>query len=203
MMRKFAPVAWMAGASAAGIAVAAAAAGAFGLHYEAVVAAVRGSARVAFGFFWLAYAGGAPTALFGDAFAGLVARRREFGLAFAAALAVHLSLVAVLFRISSRQPISNAGIAYFGAGALLTYLLAIASIARVRRALPEQVWRLMSSIGMEYILFLFLLDLVVHPLRDGFGNPLDYAPFSLLAILAPLLRWTAIVQRRRGKRLTG
>jgi hypothetical protein len=193
---------WIAGAFGAGIAVTAIAVGAYGPHYRAVVAAVRGSARVAFLFFWLAYAGGALATLFGDTFARLALRRREFGLAFAAALAVHLSLVAVLFRVSSHQPISNTLIAYFGAGAVYTYLLAAGSIERVRRAVPQRAWRIIGGIGMEYILFLFILDLVVHPIRDGFGSPLDYAPFSLLAVVAPVLRWAAVLQRRRTTRLS-
>ena len=196
MPRKPVPAVWMAGAFAAAIAVATAAFAAFGPHYQAVVVAVRGSARVAFVFFWLSYASGGLASWFGELFAGLARRRREFGLAFAAALSVHLSLVAVLFRISTSRPIGNAGIVYFGTGAAVAYLLAAASIEPVRRALPPAAWRLLSGLGMEYILLLFILDLVVHPLRDGFGNPLDYAPFSLLAIAAPLLRWSAMLRRR-------
>jgi hypothetical protein len=191
---------WMGGAFSTAATVAVAALLASGFHYRGVVAAVTLSARVAFVFFLAAYTGGALAAAFGSNFAALARRRREFGLAFAAALAVHLTCVAVLFRISLARPIGNAGIVYFGLGAWWTYALAACSIERVRRVLPPRVWRIMRGIGMEYIAWLFILDFVVGPIRNGFNHPLDYAPFAALAILAPLLRWTVLLQRWRVKR---
>jgi hypothetical protein len=59
-------------------------------------AALFATGRVAFLWFWAAYAGGALTTLFGAAFLPLKQRGREFGLAFAAALLVHLALVSWL-----------------------------------------------------------------------------------------------------------
>ena len=46
--------------------------------------------------FWPAYVGGALTALFGNVFAPLRDNSRNFGLAFAAALSIHLGLVGCL-----------------------------------------------------------------------------------------------------------
>jgi hypothetical protein len=192
---------WMGGALFAALAVAAVALMALGTDRHGVAAAVTATARVAFVFFWLASAGSAIAALFGPRGGGLGRHGRESGLAFAAALSVHLALVGWLFRIALRQPLGDAGIVYFGIGALWTYALALCSIARVRRVVPPPIWRLLSSVGIEYISLLFFLDFVVHPLRNGFGHPLEYAPFSFLAVAGPLLRWTAAVWRWRAKRL--
>jgi hypothetical protein len=197
--RKPAAAMWMAGAFSAALFAAAVALLMLGINRHGVVAAVKSSARAAFVFFWLAYAGGGLSTLFGPYFAGLARRRREFGLAFAAALSVHLTLVAVLFRVSLRPPIGDAGIVYFGIGALWTYALALLSIERVRRLLRPSVWQFVRSAGMEYITLLFVLDFVIHPIRNGFNSTIAYAPFAALVIIGPLLRWAGLVQgwRRR------
>ncbi|HJU18781.1 MAG TPA: hypothetical protein VJ770_20200 [Stellaceae bacterium] len=192
---------WVSGALFAALAVAAAALAALGPDRHGVAAAVTSTARVAFVFFWLASAGNAIAVLFGPRSGGLGRHGREFGLAFAAALSVHLALVAWLFKISLRQPLGDAGIVYFGIGALWTYALALCSVAAVRRGLPPRIWPILSGVGIEYISLLFFLDFVVHPIRNGFGHPLEYAPFSFLVIAGSLLRWTAAVRRWRTKRL--
>jgi hypothetical protein len=198
MTHKFGAAIWMGGALFAALAVAAAALIALGTERHGVEVAVTSAARVAFIFFWFAYTGGAIARFWG----GELGRRgREFGLAFAAALSVHLALVGWLFRISLHQPIGDTGIVYFGTGALWTYALALCSLPKVRRILPPLMWRIISGIGMEYIAWLFFLDFVVNPLRNGFPHPLEYAPFSFLIVAGPVLRWTATVQRWRAKRL--
>jgi hypothetical protein len=190
---------WMAGAFFAALFAAAAALLVGGINRHGVVAGVRTSARVAFVFFWLAYAGGGLATLFAPHFAGLARLRREFGLGFAAALSVHLVLVAVLFLVSLQPPIGDVGIVHFGIGALWTYALAVLSIERVRRVLQPSLWQLASGAGMEYIMLLFALDLLVHPIRSGFDPPIAYVPFAALVIIGPLLRWAGLLQgcRRR------
>jgi hypothetical protein len=80
-----------------------------------------------------AYAGGAIAALFGNAFASLRDNGRNFGLAFAAALTVHLGLVVCL---CATGEVPDAKIfVVFGAAAILTYVLALLSLPRVRQAL--------------------------------------------------------------------
>jgi hypothetical protein len=201
VMHRFAPAIWMGSAFSAAAAVAAVVLWACGLNYHGVSVAVTSSARVAFLFFWLAYAGGALARLCGPNLARFSGLSREFGLAFVAALSVHLLLVAVLFRISSRPPMGNAGILYFGIGASWTYAIALCSIELIRGGLRPAIWRAMSSIGIEYIELLFVLDFVVHPIRNGFSHPLEYAPFSALVIIGPLLRWTVAVKRWRTSRI--
>jgi hypothetical protein len=200
MRHKSGAALWMGGALCAALAVAAAALTALGTDRHGVAAAVTATARVAFVFFWLASTGSAIAALFGPRGGGLGRHGREFGLAFAAALSVHLALVVWLFKISLRQPLGDAGIVYFGIGALWTYALALCSIATLRRVLPPPIWRLLNGVGIEYISLLFFLDFVVHPLRNGFGHPLAYAPFAFLVIAGSLLRWTAMARRWRAQR---
>jgi hypothetical protein len=60
---------------------------------NALVTALRLTARWSFLLFWMAYTGSAMGALFGPAFEVLARRGREFGLAYAAAHLIHLGLV--------------------------------------------------------------------------------------------------------------
>jgi hypothetical protein len=160
---------------------------------EGVTYATESVARVAFVFFWLAYTGGALAALFGSRFEILARHRRELGLAFAASLLVHLAFVAWLFHISFRQPVSDAVVFYFGIGALWAYALALASVKPVRELMGPVAWRVFNAGGLEYIAFLFFRDFVLLPLKYGTAHPLYYAPFSILSILGPGLRWLAML----------
>ena len=73
----------------------------FGDEQRGVSIALQATARLAFLFFWPAYVGGALTFLFGDLFLPIRRHARELGLAFAAALLVHLGLVVRLCAIGS------------------------------------------------------------------------------------------------------
>ena len=87
------PAAWMGAAFAANLFLAAIILVARGTGVHGIETALRATARVSFLWFWVAYAGGALATLFGAAFLPLRQHGREFGLAFAAALLVHLILV--------------------------------------------------------------------------------------------------------------
>jgi hypothetical protein len=189
---------WMGAAFCAALAVGLLALAVFGRGVWGVSLATVSAARVAFVFFWLTYTGGALAALFGSAFDGLARRRREFGLAFASALLVHLALVAWLFRISARQPIPDAWIVYFGVGALSAYVLALGSLTRFRSLWKTRFWRIFGAVALEYIAFLFFRDFVVLPFQLGLGMPLSYLPFAALIILGISLRVAATVQRWRA-----
>jgi hypothetical protein len=166
-----------------------------GTGQQGVSVATESVARVAFVFFWLAYAGGALATFFGSASDGLARHRREFGLAFAAALLVHLAFVAWLFRISFPQPVSDTVVLYFGIGALWTYGLALGSIKCLHDLLGANLWRIFSFAGVEYIAFLFFRDFILVPLQYGAEHPFNYVPFSILIIVGPLLRWASITRR--------
>ena len=154
---------------------------------------MRSAARVAFVFFWLAYASRSILSLVN--FRNVrFERGRAFGLAFAAALLVHLVLVAWLFQIASRQPMGDEGIVYFGIGAVWTCFLALFSINPKR---ASQRWlHLVREFGSGYILLLFFLDFVIAPLRNDGGYSWEYVPFAILTVAAPTLRGIAFIVRQ-------
>jgi hypothetical protein len=149
------------------------------------------SARVAFLFFWPAYVGGALTSLFGNIFRPLKEHARDFGLAFAAALLVHLGFV---IRLCVVGPAPSAEtFVIFGTAAVFAYLLALLSISRVRQALPRTIWPPIRFVAMNYIAFAFLLDFAKFPSSD-LRQSVAYLPFAALAIIGPALRLAAWVQ---------
>jgi hypothetical protein len=164
-----------------------------------IAIALTTSARVAFLFFWPAYVGGALTSLFGSLFAPLKEHTRDFGLAFAAAISVHLSFVAYLCLIGHAQ--SRKTFIIFGTAAALTYLLALLSIVRVRQALPPSFWPPIRFVAMNYIALVFLLDFKRFPL--DLRESLTYLPFATLAIIGPALRFAAWVQYHLSRKLAG
>ena len=87
---------WMFSAVCAALTLAASVTIALGAKQSGIDAALAATARLMFLLFWPAYSGGALVALFGAVFQPLKQHAREFGLAFASALLVHLGLVAVL-----------------------------------------------------------------------------------------------------------
>jgi hypothetical protein len=157
----------------------------FRTPHENLGIALKTSARLAFLFFWLAYAGGALTSLFGEAFSPLKRHARDLGLAFAGALLVHLALVAYLCVSASAPPATT--FVVFGPAALLTYLLVFFSIDQARQAIPATLWQVIRSFAMNYIMLAFLYDFIQFRLAD-LRDLLLYFPFAALAIIALLLR---------------
>jgi len=155
------------------------------------------SARVAFLFFWPAYAGGALTSLVGSVFLPLKEHARDFGLAFAAAITVHFSFVAYLCLVG-RAP-STETFLIFGTAAVFTYLLALLSINRVRQALPRSFWPPIHFVAMNYIALAFFLDFKRFPV-DDLRESLAYLPFLALAIAGPALRFAAWIRRHLPRR---
>jgi hypothetical protein len=159
-------------------------------RHRDIASALAMSARVAFLFFWPAYVGGALTSLFGSLFLPLKEHARDFGLAFATALLVHLGFVAYLCLVG-RAP-STETFVIFGTAAVFTYILALLSINRVRQALPPKLWPPIRFVAMNYIALAFLLDFKRFPVDDLRQN-LAYLPFAALAIIGPALRFAAWV----------
>jgi hypothetical protein len=195
MTRRWETAAWTGGAFSVAVAVGLVVLAVLGRGLRGVTIATESVARVAFLFFFLAYAGGALARFCGPAFAVLARRRRELGLAFAAALAVHLTLVAWLFHISFFAPVPPSVVLYFGIGAAWAYGMALASLQRVRAMMGETAWRIFTVAGSEYIAFLFLRDFVLLSHPAGLRHTLFYAPFAVLSIAGPLLRWSAAIAK--------
>jgi hypothetical protein len=160
--------------------------------------ALAATARVAFLWFWVAYTGGALAALFGATFLPLKQLSRELGLAFAAALLVHLALVGWLCWIGSAPRIGV--FVFFGPVAALTFVLALLSFGNLHTMLGPKPWRLLRTVGMNVILCAFLKDFMQHPLHGGAQHVVDYLPFVVMAIAAPLLRLAAWGLRLRETR---
>jgi hypothetical protein len=161
---------------------------------ERVDMALRATARWSFFLFWLASAGGALTTLFGPRFQALAKRGRDFGLAFASAHLVHLGLVAWVY-YSSAEPPGRPTLIFFGIAAFWTYLLAILSIKHLSAKLSPKVWRIVRTVGVEYIAFAFLVDFNKVSFQDGIANVIVYMPLLALAVAGPLLRLAAVVKR--------
>jgi hypothetical protein len=184
----------MGAAAGAAIALAVSVIAQLGVGRTGTEAALRLTARLAFMFFWPSYVGGALVTLFGPAFQPIKRRAREFGLAFAAVLAVHLGLIAWLCWIGSAPPARV--FAIFGMGAIWTYLLALCSIEWLGRAVGSVGWWVLKNIGMNYIAYAFASDFLA-PLHHGTARRLsEYIPFAVLAVLGPALRLAAALKPR-------
>ena len=161
--------------------------------------ALAATARVAFLWFWVAYTGGALTTLFGAAFLPLKQHGREFGLAFAAALLVHLSLVAWLCWIGAAPGVGV--FKFFGTAAGVTFLLVFFSFGNLHTMLGPKCWLLLRTIGMNFILYAFFSDFAKDPLHGGIRRVVEYLPFIVLTVAAPLLRLAAWLRTREGPRI--
>ncbi len=203
MERRSATCLWMGAALCGAVGLAMVALAAFGTGATGLRRALDLTARFSFGLFWLAYAGSALAALFGPAFLAAARRGREFGLAFASAHLVHVGLVVWLFRVSLQPPVSGAAFAFFAIGLMWTYLLALFSIRRVSQMLGPVRWRILRTVGLEYISFVFLWDFINHPLHWNAKSLIGYLPFSTLAVAGTMLRLAAWVRRRQAAAARG
>jgi hypothetical protein len=155
--------------------------------------ALQATARLSFLLFWPAYSASALAALFGPAFQPLKQHARELGLAFSAALLVHLGLVGLLCWFFQAPPVGT--FIFFGGAAVCAYLLALFSIPRLHQALGPKYWWLLSNVGMNYLAYAFLKDFWNEPLYGGIKHVLAYFPFAVLAVAGPMLRLAAFAQR--------
>jgi hypothetical protein len=167
---------------------------AFGAGNAGTTTALRATARLSFLLFWPAYAGGAMAALFGPRFGRFARQGRNFGLAFASAQLPHLGLVVWIGWIS-HQSVVEAAMPFFAVGIVWTYVLALSSVERVSNALSASLWRVLRTVGLEYIALVFFADFVIDPIQRGGRNPIEYVPFAVLLIAGSLLRIAAIVRQ--------
>jgi hypothetical protein len=192
--QRFTARGWMAAAFCVGLAV-------FAL---ARLTQIRGAdlgatARWSFVLFWLGSTGGALARLFGPTFDELARRARDLSLAYAAAQLVHLGIV-VRVLYTSPQPASE--LLFFGMAVFWTYLLAAVSLTKLSVRLDPRVWRILRTVGVEYIALAFLVDFARYRFDGGFFNAVYYLPFLVLAIAAPALRLAAFVKRTIEKKRT-
>ena len=185
---------WMAAAFLVCLLLAAIVLAVFGAGERGTVLALRLTARWCFLLFWFAYAGGPLAKLWNLRFFAELARHgREFGLAFASALAAHVALVVWHYHIASPP---DGAMLFFWVGIFCTYLLALFSLASVRDALGPRLWRITLTLALEYIALVFAVDFIVEPLQaTGVGKyPLSYLPFLAMLAGGALLRLAAYVR---------
>jgi hypothetical protein len=185
---------WMGAAFASAVAIAIVTLVDKGVSESGIRSTLRVTARWSYLWFWLAYAGGALAVLLGSTFRRLAQRGREFGLAFASAHLVHVGLVLWLYHITQQSPLTGFLLVFFGIGIFFTYLLALLSISLISRMMSPTVWRIVRTIGVEYIAIVFLYDFARNP-TYGIRSIVFYGPFLALAIAGPLLRLAAVVRR--------
>jgi hypothetical protein len=161
---------------------------------------LRGTARWSFVLFWLGTTGGALARLFGARFAGLARRARDLSLAYASAHLMHLAIVVQILFLGPPQPVFL--LVFFGIGVFFTYLLALLSVTKMSVRLNPLIWRIVRTVGVEYISLVFIADFYKRPFDEGLFKALYYGPFLALALVAPVLRWAAYVKRAIDKRKT-
>lgn len=169
---------------------------AYGTGERGTLIGLQLTARVSFLLFAGAYTGAALTALAGPRFEPIKRRGRELGLAFASGHLAHVALVGWLCRIGPVP--SRATFAIFGLALGFTLLLVVLSIGRVQRMLSRRAWSVVRSVSMGYIALAFALDFWRHPFSGGVRHVIEYLPFALLSIAAPLL--VAAARVRPGAR---
>jgi hypothetical protein len=197
-MRKGTTLQWM--GAAIGVALMIVLAVALLVPENRLSVALRSTARWSFLLFWLASAGGALVTLYGSKFSNLAARARDFGLSFASAHLVHLGLVAWLYYAFVGP--GKFTLIFFGIAAFWTYLLALLSVRRITAILPSRTWKVLRTIGVEYISIAFLYDFARNPFGAGFLHVVEYLPFLILAVAGPLLRVAAWVKKHQAQRVT-
>jgi hypothetical protein len=189
---------WMIGAFGGALALAGAVLAGYGTGPGGIGQAVRYTARWSFIFFWLAYTGGAMAILFGPAFAGLARRARALGLAFAAALQVHIGFVIWLGVVIGQIPLQGGILLFFLVALFCTYLLALLSFGIGTRNLGR-LWRPLLLLATTYILIAFGRDFVWGALYLDVRHWLlfvEYVPFAFLSLIAIPLRLAAFLRRR-------
>jgi hypothetical protein len=193
---------WMIGAVAGALALAGAVLADYGTGPDGIGQAVRYTARWSFLFFWLSYAGGAMAILFGPAFARLARSARNLGLAFAAALQVHIGLVVWLGVVIGQIPLQGGVLLFFLVALFVSYLLALMSFGVGVRNLGR-LWRPLLFLGTTYILIAFGRDFVLgalDPTNQHWPYAAEYVPFALLSLIAIPLRLAAFLRQRLGLR---
>jgi len=189
---------WVVGAFGGALAIAAAILSAGGTGPDGLGLAVRVTARWSFLYFWLSYAGGATAILFGPAFSELARVARSAGLAFAAALQVHIGLVVWLGVVTGHVPLQGALLWFFLIALLFADLLVLLSFGIGIPSLGR-LWRPLLLAGTTYILIAYGRDFVLGALdvkAQSWVHAAEYVPFALLSLIAIPLRLAALLRQR-------
>ncbi len=172
---------WMAASVIVSLVLSMAALAAFGYHERGLDAALMLTARWGFLLFWPAYAGSGLAALLGGRLDFFSRHGRKFGLAFAAAMVVHVGLIGWLCAVGA-APVTGVFL-FFGPALVCIYTLALFSLPRFRRGLGRRSWWWLRTVAMNYIAYAFASDFMSRPFGGGIKHIALYAPFALLSAL--------------------
>jgi hypothetical protein len=181
---------WVAAAVTASVVVAIAVIAVASDFDRGLRSAVSAVARVAFVPFWLSYTGGAFVALGFRSLAPARNNARELGLAFAAAIAIHVGLIG--WQTMRGYPPAPQVVVIFGAAVLLTLLLSAVSFPALVRRIPSAALARFRALATTYIALVYLLDFAIRPQPGVLHYWIAYFPFAaldLLGLAARALVW--------------
>ena len=128
--------------------------------------------------------------------AKLLRNRRQLGVALAAAMTVHLGLLAYRFGSQPELTYPILNLIIGGGAYLVMYLMLITSFNGPTRALGPRRWKLLHRIGMLYMALIFCV-----PRSIEHAMTWDYWKFGIPFVIALIVRITAWqLSRRRGTR---
>ena len=166
---------------------------------EGTLLGLKLTARWSYLWFWWAYTATAWATLLGARLRVLAMRARDFGLAFAAAHAIHVGLVVWLYQIAAHPP-GVRTLAFFTVAVFFTYLLALLSFRRFSGWLTPRAVSVIRTIGVEYIALAFLVDFAGPPITPTFSYAFLYGPFLALIAVGYVVRVLALMHRRTQSR---
>lgn len=156
-------------------------------------AAARFTARWSFAWFLAAWSASAWATLFpGGWRSALLFNRRGVGLAFATAHLIHAMFFIVAIWVMGRHT-SLPTVIGGGLGYVFVILMALTSNDAAVRALGPKRWKLLHTIGADYIAFIFAFTYLG---RLGSAPNLGAAALSLLAAVV-FLKLAAQARRKR------
>ncbi|MDX1403953.1 MAG: hypothetical protein R3192_05425 [Woeseiaceae bacterium] len=158
--------------------------------------ALRRSAELAFVVFFFIFVARPAYELFPGTFTRALLRLRPYlGVAFAATMTVHLTLIAwrhivVIRELPAWISLGAGGLAY-----ALIFLMLLTTFEAPARTLGARNWRWLHKAGLYWIGIVFAGALLPRTLNDP-SNPL-YLAFGLMIVLAVATRLSAFAQRKR------
>lgn len=166
--------------------------------------ALRGSARIAFVLFLLAFMARPLNDLISTRVTRwLVAERKTIGVSFALSMLVHLGLIVWLFVLSAPTIPEAVTIADFFIGLpvlILVFVMGLTSARALRARMSMQGWGRLHTTGQYLVWLVFVLCLTDSMGRKSPPYPAsDYTPFLALLALAMIVRLLAALIGKNGR----
>ena len=122
----------------------------------------RYSANLSFLYLFAAFSASALNLRFNNQITKfLLRKRRYFGLGFALAHSFHLAALIFFFSATNDEP-SIVSIIGGGSGYMLMYAMALTSTDKMVRRVGIKNWRLLHTIGINYLVIAFLFTFIAN-----------------------------------------